>query len=325
MTTGALKRVEIKKIATGYFRSQTMLLILVVGALAMTFLSPNFLTTRNLFNIIRQVAVLGIMAIGMTYVVIGKGIDLSISGVLSLCAIVGMKMQPYGFGVVVIAVSITGVCCGALNGYLIGKVKANPIIVTLGTSLVFVSLALIYSLGRSIINQPDRVYSFLGNEDVLGIPAVLILIVALFILAGAVLDRSIYARRLYAVGLSERAALASGIKSSNVIWLSYIIQGFFVAAASLVYTSRLNTVRVNIITPYVFDVITIVVLGGTTLSGGYGNLYKTFIGLLLFGVISNAMGLMAIPYEFQQMIKGIILVGAVVYDQFSSRTVREGS
>jgi len=317
--TGVADRNQIRKTVRVIFFSQTMLIILLSSVLLMTFLSPNFLTLRNLFNIVRQVAVLGIMAIGMTYVIIGKGIDLSISGMLSLCAIVGMKMQNYGFGAVLVGAIFVGTLCGLLNGYLVGKVKANPIIVTLGTSLVFVSLALIYSKGRSIINRTERIYSFFGNENVLGIPVVLLLIIALFLVAGIYLSRSIYARRLYAVGLNERAALASGIDSSKIVWISYVVQGLFVALASLVYTSRLNTVRVNIITPYVFDVITIVVLGGTTLSGGYGSLYKTFIGLILFGVIQNAMGLMAIPYEFQQMIKGIVLICAVVYDEFSRK------
>jgi ribose/xylose/arabinose/galactoside ABC-type transport system permease subunit len=141
----------------------------------------------------------------------------------------------------------------------------------------------------------------------------------IMVVVGVLLQKTISGRRLYAVGLNDRAARVAGINTDKVVMWSYILNGLLAGVASVLITSRLPRIRVGTASEYLFDVITIVVLGGTALSGGIGGIYKTAIGLLVFAIINNGMALLALPYEYQQLIKGIILILAVLYDEFNRR------
>ncbi len=308
-----------KKSFVKLFYSQAMLLVLIIFLVLMNFVSDKFLTSGNLFNIIRQVTVLGIMACGMTIVVIGKGIDLSAASILALCAVVNVMLQPFGYITAISAAILTGIICGSINGYLIGKIKANFIIVTLGTQILFTATALIMTGGRNLKSRTERIFSYIGDESILGIPVMAYILIIVFIVFGILLHKTAAGRRLFATGLNDKAAKVAGINTSNIIMGSYVINGFIIAVASVILTSRLPRIRVGTASYYLFDVITIVVLGGTALSGGVGGIYKTAIGLMIFAVMNNGMMLMGIPFEYQQMIKGIILILAVLYDEFNRR------
>ncbi len=309
----------IKKRFVRFFFSQAMLLVFIVLFIAMSFASDKFLTTGNLFNIIRQSTVLGMMACGMTIVIIGKGVDLSAASILALCAVTNVMLQPFGYITAIVASIIVGIVCGLINGFLIGKVKANFIIVTLGTQILFTAMALIVSEGRNLKSRTEPIFSYIGKESILGIPVMAYFLVITFIIFGVLLHKTIGGRRLFATGLNNPAAKVAGINTSNIIMGSYVINGFICGVASVVLTSRLPRIRVGTASEYLFDVITIVVLGGTALTGGVGGIYKTAIGLGIFAIIANGMSLLGIPYEFQQMVKGIILVLAVLYDEFNRR------
>ncbi len=311
----------ISKKVKPFLLQQATLVFLIVIIIVLVFVAPGFFSVRNIFNLFRQNAVIGIMAIGMTYVIIGKGIDLSISGMLAFCLISTVLMQTYGYLLSVVAAVAAGILCGLLNGYIISSFKAHAIIVTLSTGLIYAATALIISDGKSITTSSARVFSFVGNESILGIPVLLYIMIILFIIFGFILKSSIYGRRLYSTGLNEKAALVTGIKTSSIILGSYVIQGFTVGVAAIIMASRLNTVRANIESSAVFDVITIVVLGGTALSGGKGSMYKTVIGFLIFSVLINSMGVMNLQFEYQQVIKGVVLIGAVILDQYMRRKV----
>jgi ribose/xylose/arabinose/galactoside ABC-type transport system permease subunit len=311
--------INFKRKFARFFFSQAMFLVLAVLFIIMSLTSDKFLTVGNLFNIIRQVTVLGIMACGMTIVIIGKGMDLSAASILALCAVVNVMLQPFGYLTAVSAAILTGIVCGFINGYLIGKVKANFIIVTLGTQILFTATALIISGGRNLKSRTERIFSYIGDESILGIPIMAYFLIIVFIVFGILLHKSIAGRRLFATGLNDRAAQVAGINTPNILMASYIINGFIIAVASVVITSRLPRIRVGTASYYLFDVITIVVLGGTALSGGVGGIYKTVIGLMIFAIINNGMALMSIPFEYQQMTKGIILILAVLYDEFNRR------
>lgn len=311
--------ISFKKRLAKFFFSQAMLLILIVLFAVMSLVSEKFLTTSNIYNLFRQVAVLGIMAAGMTIVVIGKGIDLSAAAIVGLAAVANVMLQRYGYFTAVFAAIAVGVLCGLVNGYFIGKVKANFIIVTLATQILFTAVALIVSEGRNLTSRPGSIYSYIGSEKIFGFPVIIIFLIVIMAISGLLLQGTIAGRRLYAVGLNDRAALVSGINVSNVIMGSYAINGFLCGIASVVLTSRIPRVRVGQTAPYLFDTITIVVLGGTALTGGVGGVYYTVIGMFIFGIINNSMGLLAIPFEYQQFIKGIILILAVLYDEFNRR------
>jgi ribose/xylose/arabinose/galactoside ABC-type transport system permease subunit len=318
-TAGKLAGMDVKKGVIRFFYGQTMVIILVAMIIVMSLVSEDFLSLGNLFNIVRQFTVHGVMACGMTIVIIGKGVDLSAASILALCAVANVMLQPYGYFVAITAAIVVGFVCGFINGYLIGKVKANFIIVTLGTQIFYKGVALIISGGRNLRSRPEAMYHYIGDENLFGIPVLGYFLVVIMVLVGILLQKTISGRRLYAVGLNDRAARVAGINTSKVVMWSYIINGLIIGVASIIITSRLPRIRVGTASEYLFDVITIVVLGGTALSGGIGNIYKTAIGLLIFAIINNGMALLSIPYEYQQLIKGIILILAVLYDEFNRR------
>lgn len=302
-----------------FFYDQTILVIFIVLVIIISIASPNFLRISNIFNILRQVTVLGIMAAGMTIVVIGKGIDLSSASILALAAVVNVMLQQFGYWPAALAGVSVAIACGFVNGFLIGKIKANFVIVTLGTQILFTSIALIISQGRNLSSRPEKIFSYIADESILGVPVIAWFLLLIMIVVGILLQKTSSGRRLYATGLNDKAALVAGINVSNVVMSTYVINGLLVGIASVVLVSRLPRIRVGTAADYLFDVITIVVLGGTALSGGIGNIYKTAIGLLLFAVINNAMALLTVPYEFQQLTRGIILIIAVLYDEFNRR------
>jgi len=318
-TDAVIKRAGVKKGFIKFFYSQAMLLIMILLFIAMSFVSENFLTLNNIYNLFRQVAVLGIMACGMTIVIIGKGIDLSAAAILGLSAVANVMLQQYGYAISVIVAIAVGIVCGFINGYFIGKVKANFIIVTLATQILFTATALIISEARNLTSRPQPIFSFVGSANVLGFPVIIIFLIITMIITGILLQKTIAGRRLFATGLNDKAALVAGINTSNVVMGSYVINGLICGIAAVVLTSRISRIRVGQTAPYLFDVITIVVLGGTALTGGVGSIYRTAIGLVIFGIINNGMAILSIPYEYQQLIKGIILILAVLYDEFNRR------
>lgn len=315
----AIKRANIKRGFIKFFYSQAMLLIMVLLFIIMSFVSDNFFTLNNVYNLFRQVAVLGVMACGMTIVIIGKGIDLSAAAIMGLSAVANVMLQQYGYAVSVAVAITVGVVCGFINGYFIGKVKANFIIVTLATQILFTATAFIISEGRNLTSRPLPIYSYIGSANIFGFPVIIIFLIIIMIITGILLQKTITGRRLYAVGLNDKAALVAGINTSNITMGTYVLNGLILGIAAVVMTSRISRVRVGQTAPYLFDVITIVVLGGTALTGGVGGIYKTAIGLVIFGIINNGMAILSIPYEYQQLIKGIILILAVLYDEFNRR------
>lgn len=308
-----------KKRFVNFFYNQTMLIILIVLFIIMSFVSENFFTVGNIFNLFRQVAVIGIMACGMTVVVVGKGVDLSTAAIVGLASVANVMLQKYGFFTGVFVAIAVGVLCGLINGYFIGKVKANFIIVTLATQILFTATALIISGGRNLNSRPFRIYFYIGAENIFGFPVIILFLIIIMVISGILLQKTIPGRRLYAVGLNAKAALVSGINVSNVVMNSYVINGLLCGIASVVLTSRIPRVRVGQTAPYLFDTVTVVVLGGTALTGGVGGISNTVIGLIIFGIINNSMGILAAPFEYQQLIKGMILIIAVLYDEFNRR------
>jgi ribose transport system permease protein len=298
---------------------QTMLIILLALAVVMSFASKGFLSTGNLFNILRQFTVHGIMACGMTIVIIGKGMDLSAASILALSAVANVMLQPYGYLAAVAGAVVTGLLCGLVNGYLIAKVKANFMIVTLGTQIIFTGIALIVTGGRNMRSRPEPVFHWLGDASFLGVPVLGWALLLVLVVAGVLLQKTRAGRRLYAVGLNEQAARASAISTVRITAGSYALNGLICGIASVLLTSRTPRIRVGTAADYLFDVITIVVLGGTALSGGVGGIYRTAVGLFIFAIINNGMALLSLPYEYQQLVKGIILILAVLNNEVSRR------
>ena len=308
-----------KKRVLDLLYGQTMLIILILLVVVMSFASKGFLSANNLFNILRQFAVHGIMACGMTIVIIGKGMDLSAASILALSAVANVMLQPYGYPAAVAGAVVTGFLCGLVNGYLIARVKANFMIVTLGTQIIFTGIALIVTGGRNLRSRPEPVFRWLGEASFLGVPVLGWALLLVLVVTGVLLQKTRAGRRLYAVGLNEMAARASAISTERIVAGSYALNGLICGVASVLLTARTPRIRVGTAADYLFDVITIVVLGGTALSGGVGGIYKTAVGLFIFAIINNGMALLSLPYEYQQLVKGVILILAVINNEASRR------
>lgn len=283
------------------------LLIIIV----LSFLSPAFLTKRNLLNIVRQTSIHGIMAVGMTFVILTAGIDLSVGSVLAFTGVLCADFEHRGLPILVIVIItlLIGAVLGFLNGFVITKGKVTPFVVTLGMMSIARGLALIYCGGYPISGF-GKSFRFIGKGY---LP--IIIFAFTIIVAAVVLRHTRLGRYTYAIGGNEETVKLSGINSDVYKTIAFTISGVTSALGAVVLTSRLNAGEPIAGTGYELDVIASVVIGGTSLMGGRGGVWGTLIGALLIGTINNGMNLLGISSYWQAVVKGLIIVGAVLLDR----------
>ncbi|MCU0961801.1 MAG: ribose ABC transporter permease [Pirellulaceae bacterium] len=286
----------------------------VVAVLAL--LEPSFLTANNLTNVLRQTSPILIMAVGMTFVILTAGIDLSVGSLLALTGVFGASLEQRGLPLaIVLAVTLLlGAGIGALNGLVITKGRVTPFVVTLGTMSIARGLAHIYTGGEPISGLGDD-FRFLGSGTLGGVPMPIILSAVTVLLAAAILRHTTLGRYTYAIGGNEEAVKLSGISVDFYKTAAYAICGLTAALGAMVLTSRLNAAESIAGTGYELDVIAAVVIGGTSLMGGRGGVGGTLIGALLIGTINNGMNLLMISSYYQLVVKGVIIVAAVLLDR----------
>ncbi|GAB3781043.1 sugar ABC transporter permease [Spirosoma horti] len=291
----------------------------VAVCLILSFITPKFLTVQNLMIILTQVSINALLAFGVTFVIITGGIDLSIGSMVAVTGVVAATFahpDTYPVAVPVLAGLGAGLLFGAVNGFIITRSHVPPFIVTLGTMTIGRGLALILSKGRPISNLSDS-FNFLGGGKILGIPTLIIVLIALFIACSIVLKRTVLGRYMYAVGGNEQAANASGIQLTKVKMVVYTLCGGLAALAGILLTSRITTGQPNAGTGFELDAIAAAIIGGTSTSGGTGTMTGTLIGALLIGVISNGLDLLNVTSYYQQVVMGAIIIGAVVLDSMN--------
>jgi len=301
--------------AEGLKRSAILLGFLgVVAALSVS--SPAFLTPTNLLNIVRQSSIHGIMAVGMTLVILTSGIDLSVGSALALTGVLAASLEHRGWPVplVVAAALLIGSLLGLANGLVITKGRVPPFVVTLGTMSIFRGAAHLFT-GAQPISGFSPAFRSLGAGTVLRIPVPIILFVLSVVAAAALLRRTRWGRYLYAVGGNLQAARLSGIPVERCTTTAYVLCGLTAAAGAVVLTARLGAAESIAGTGYELDVIASVVIGGTSLAGGRGGVWGTLLGALLIGTINNGMNLLQIPAYFQLVVKGAIIIAAVLLDR----------
>lgn len=293
-------------------------LVLLSGGLAIW--NPPFRTLGNIENILQQISVNGILAIGMTLVIITAGIDLSVGSVLALSAVVATSFaatddqgNPKHLLIVPLALGVlTGFACGTVNGILIAKRRLAPFIVTLGMMTVARGLALVYTGGRPEINL-SAAYDKIG--DGLAGPAIIVFIA---VLAGVfILHFTRFGRYVYAVGGNELAAKVSGVNTDFVLIGVYALTGALAGVAGIVESSRVMSGAPSAGEGYELNAIAAVVIGGTSLSGGVGSIAGTIVGVLIIGVMNNGLDLLHVSSYWQQVVKGAIIVCAVMLDRKS--------
>ncbi|MFT4065478.1 MAG: ABC transporter permease [Paraburkholderia sp.] len=278
-------------------------------------LSSNFLTLGNLLNVVMQVSIIAILGFGMTYVLLLGDIDLSVGAVMALVGTVAAFAMQHGLhpALAVVLAMASGLLLGFVNGTLTAALTIPSFIVTVATMGVFRGLAYITSAGVPISIDDDR-FAALGNASVLGIAIPIWVLLVLLALNHFVLSRTVFGRKAYLAGGNREAALYSGINVKRLRITIFMLSGLMASIGGVLMTSRLYSAQPNAGLGYELDAIAAAVLGGTSLNGGYGTIAGTLIGALIIGVINNGMNLLSVPYFYQLIVKGVVILVAVCID-----------
>lgn len=304
-----LKRIDYSKYAPLF----ALIVLVLLSALA----SEHFLKTRNITNILRQVSYTGTIALGMTFVIVAAGIDLSVGSMVAFVGVLTIYLMNYlggdGFAVcvAVFAALAAGSLCGALNGFIVTKGRITSFIATLATMSIFRSLTLYISEAGEVISDND-LYPEIGGGYFMNIPYPVIIFLGLAFLFHIVLNNTAFGRHVCAVGANQQVAVYSAIKVKWITFMTFVITGFTVGVTAVLLSSRLNSVS-----PgdagffYELDAIAAVVIGGTPLSGGKGTIWGTVIGAIILGIINNMLNMLGVSPYLQGTVKGLIILIAV--------------
>ncbi|MBI6872923.1 ribose ABC transporter permease [Clostridium aciditolerans] len=289
---------------------------LIILCVVISIITPRFLTVTNVLNVFTQVSVNAIIAVGMCFVILTGGIDLSVGSTLAITGAIAatlVKSNTNTF-VTIIAVLIIGALIGLFNGILVSKGKIQAFIVTLATMTVFRGVTYVYTKGTPISGLSSD-FTVIGNGKLAGIPLPVILILLVVLAAWYVLNQTRYGRYVYAVGGNEDSARLSGINTDKIKALVYVICGATAALSGIVVTSRIGSASPNAGSGFELDAIAAVVLGGTSLSGGEGSVIGTIIGAMIIGVLNNGLNLMNVSPFYQLIVKGFVIILAVILDK----------
>jgi len=299
------------------------LLALCIGLWIAT---PYFATASNLANVVEQSAVVGIVAIGMTFVILTGGIDLSVGSVVALAGVVigSLLQQHVSLPLALLVGLLVGVAAGIANGLMITMGKLPPFIATLGMMSVARGLALLLTDGRPISGFPDALRA-LATERVLGISGPVWCMLGLFAVAHLVLTRSVLGRYIYAIGGNEEATAMSGVNVQRYKTIAYAISGLSASLCAVLLVARLNSAQPIAGIGYELDAIAAVVIGGTSLLGGSGSVVGTLIGTLILSVLRNGLNLLGVSSYLQQVTIGVVIVAAVLVDMELHRRAQRRS
>ncbi|CAH0146997.1 ribose ABC transporter permease [Peribacillus simplex] len=306
---------------SGIWQKFGPLLALVLLFIVITVLNPSFMEPNNILNLLRQTSINALIAFGMTFIILTGGIDLSVGSILALSSALMAGMMVSGLDpILAILVGILlGAIMGVINGILVSKGKMAPFIVTLATMTIFRGLTLVYTDGKPITGIGDSVmFQMLGRGYFLGVPVPAVVMVIAFLILWFLLHKTSFGRKTYAIGGNERASRISGIKVDRVKVAIYGLAGTMAAIAGAILTSRLNSAQPTAGQSYEMDAIAAVVLGGTSLSGGKGRLFGTLVGVLIIGTLNNGMNLLGVSSFYQQVVKGAVILIAVLLDRKKS-------
>lgn len=297
---------------------QTYMLIFIVMGLGiiLSFISSNFLTTTNLLNVLRQISINGILAIGMTIVCLTGGIDLSVGSIVAFSGIIAagfLRDKDYPIVLVLLIAILAGGLLGLYNGYFVAYRNAAPFVVTLSMMTIARGMTYVYSNGRPISNLPTK-FLAIGKGSIAGIPVPTIILILVFVLASVMLTKLKFGRYVYAVGGNENAAMVSGINVKWIKMMVYVLSGIACGIAATILTARVSAGLPTAGESYELDAIAATVIGGTSLSGGRGRLWGTIVGAILLGIVNNGLDLLNVSSFYQQIVKGLIILGAILID-----------
>lgn len=303
-----------------FLKQFSTVILLIIMVIFFSFMTDTFFATKNMINILRQVAVLGILSAGMTFVIISGGMDLTVGSLLGLTGVICAKFLSEFQLNPVLAILLTLIILtlfGTLTGMLIVKLHVAPIVITLGMMTVARGLAFIISGGLPIYDIPEEVV-YLGQGYVGPIPVPVITLIIIVIIAAFILNRTYYGRYVYAIGGNEEAARLAGVAVNKIKVSLYSASAFLAGIAGVTLMARVSSGAPASGTGMEMDVVTAVVIGGVSINGGKGNITGAFIGALIIGVLSNGLTIMNVGEYYQQVVKGLVLILAVAFDVFTN-------
>lgn len=322
MKINMAKLSEDQKSVRDYLSKYSIYLILLGMIILMTFMSDSFLTMSNMLNIVRQISMLAIIGFGATMIIITTGIDLSPGSVVAVASIVSaIFAHPdprYPLIVPIILGILVGAVAGLINGVIVAYAKLPAFIATLGMMTAARGVALIISQGHPVTGFTKE-FDFIGSGNFLGIPVMIYVLLLCGAVSYIILRHTKLGKRIYAIGGNAQAAVVSGINVNRTLLFVYVYGGIMAAVSGIMLASRLSSGQPMAGLGYEMDAITGVVIGGTSLAGGVGTIQGTLIGALIIGVLNNGMDLLHVSGYYQQVLKGVIIVGAVMMDKVRNK------
>ncbi len=309
-----LMRIEIGRFAV----AAILILALVIAALFL----PRLLSSNNVLQVLRQASIPGVIAIGVTFVVISGRLDLSVGSMLSLCSVVLITVHESVSPVAgILAALAVGLAAGGVNGILVGYLGLNSLITTLGMLSLLQGIALVYTGGQNaLIAAPSEAwFSVFGRGFLSGIPVPVIVLFVLGTVMSLLLTRTVFGRRVFAVGANPVAARHSAVPVRSVIFTAYLISGLMTACAAILLSSRVMAARLDSGSGYELTVLAGIILGGTSLLGGSGGIWRAIFGIVVLAFIQNALLLMGLPYYIQWLVTWTVIIGAVSADVIGKR------
>ncbi|MDF2513135.1 MAG: inner-rane translocator [Herbinix sp.] len=311
---------KIKKLnGMEFAKKYGILIVLIIMWIIMLSVSPTFRTTDNAVNILRQVSVNGIIAIGMTFVIMTGGIDLTVGSLIAVSGVVAGSILVANPDNVILAIIAAIIVCGffgAINGFFVAYMRVPAFVATLAGMTIARGFAYVYSDGKPYTLASEN-FSLIGKGSV---PIIIFLIIAL--ISHIILSKMKFGRYIYATGGNLKAASASGVKVKAILLKVYILGGVLAGIAGIVLASRTNSGQPAVGTGYETDAIAAAVIGGTSMTGGVGTIGGTLIGILIIGTLNNGLNLLDVSSYYQQIIKGLIILGAVCFDIHSKGSSR---
>jgi ribose transport system permease protein len=306
-----------------FLLDQRAMLVLIVLCAVVGYLIPSFLTTKNLLNVLRQVSITGIVAVGMTYVIITGGIDISVGSTVALSGVVAAVALKAGLGIplAILLALLAGAGVGLFNGIFIAYARVLPFVATLGTMYLVRGFALIVTNGQAMWDLPKS-FLTIGTGYFLGIPIPVIITLTIYLTGHFLLNHFVFGRYVLAVGGDEESARLCGVSVRRVKLFTYVLAGALTALAGVVLAARLGSGQPSTGDGYELTAIAAAVIGGNSLSGGRGTVMGTLVGALILGVVSNALNLWGVASFWQTVISGAIVLIAVLADTLRRRRAR---
>jgi ribose transport system permease protein len=288
--------------------------------IVVAFASPSFVSPKNFENILTQWMPVGVMAVGETFVILAGGFDLSVTSGFALCAIVAAALASSGIipALSLSAAVVVGVAVGALNGVIVAGLRVNPFIATLGSGFILSGIPHLF-LDRTYIMVRQPGFNTLGTGAIFGISNPAACLIAFIVISSVVLAKTPYGQSLYAVGGNPEVSRLFGIRVRPTSASTYIISGLCMGVAAAFSTSRLSYSASDQDPGLLFDVIVAVIIGGTTLSGGFGSIWRTALGLAILATLQNGLNLLQVNTVAQYIVKGFIIIGALAFDAWGRR------